>query len=86
MNHSKVAIVDDVSFIGSANLNHSSFYKHYEVVVAIDDAAFTARFRQRQFEVDLEHSRRIHGTEVEGLLDIRLAAKLYLENVVWRLA
>jgi len=86
MNHSKVAIVDEVSFIGSANLNQSSFYKHYEVVVAIEDAAFTARFRERLFEVDLRHSRRIHGTEVEGLLDIRSVAKVYLENVVWRLA
>lgn len=86
MNHSKVAVIDDASWIGSANLNHSSFRGHYEVVAVVEDAGFTADFVGRVFGVDRPRSRRIHPDETDALLDIRDAAKFYLREVVLRLA
>lgn len=86
MNHSKVAVVDEHSWIGSANLNQTSFSKHYEVVAVIEDAAFTAGFVAELFDVDRPRSRRIRADETEARLDIRDVAKVYLEQVVWRLA
>jgi phosphatidylserine/phosphatidylglycerophosphate/cardiolipin synthase-like enzyme len=86
MNHSKVAVIDDASWIGSANLNHSSFEGHYEVVAVVEDPAFTTGFVARLFDVDRPRSRRIRPDEVEALLDIRGVAKVYLEQVVLRLA
>ena len=85
MNHSKVAVFDDTAWIGSANLNHASFSKHYEVVAVIEDSAFTEDFVARLFDVDLPRSRRIAAEEADGLLDINAAAQLYLQQVVWRL-
>lgn len=86
MNHSKVAVIDDACWIGSANLNRTSFRGHYEVVAVIEDAAFTTGFVTRVFDVDRPRSRRIHADGVAPLLDISAAAQLYLRGVVLRLA
>jgi cardiolipin synthase len=86
MNHSKVAVFDDTSWIGSANLNHSSFQGHYEVVAVVEDAGFTAGFVRALFDVDRPRTRAIRPDETDALLDIREVAKVYLERVVWRLA
>jgi phosphatidylserine/phosphatidylglycerophosphate/cardiolipin synthase-like enzyme len=82
MNHSKVAIIDGVSQIGSANLNHSSYFHHYEVVAVVDDAGFTADFRRDQFEVDLALARRIRREDIPSLLNINALAKAYVSTVV----
>ena len=82
MNHSKVAIIDGVSLIGSANLNHSSYFHHYEVVAMVEDPAFSEGFRRDQFEVDLALSRRIQREEIPGLLNINALAKAYVSTVV----
>lgn len=82
MTHAKVAIIDDDTWIGSANLNHASFFNHYELAAVIHDAAHTKRFRERFFELDLKHSQRIALEDVEGLLDIKDWTRGYLRFVV----
>ena len=84
MSHCKVMIVDSATMIGSANLNRTSYRRHYEVAAWIDDPRFTAAFRRDLFERDLEVSRRIRAEDVEGLLDINAAARAYLRAVVMR--
>lgn len=83
MNHSKVMVVDDFSLIGTANLNASSFDKHYELCLLIDDAAFTDDFVQRRFVADAATGQRI--TSADGLMNITLAGKLWLRGVVKQL-
>ena len=85
MNHSKVALVDHAALIGSANINHSSFFNHYEICAVVHDAAWTARFRQALIEVDLPRSTRVGPGDTDRLLDINAAARLYVEGVVRRL-
>ena len=82
MTHAKVAVVDDVTVIGSANLNHASFFNHYEVAALVHDAEFTAQFRRDMFEHDLQHSVRVHAHDVEALLDIEDWVRPYLRWVV----
>lgn len=85
MNHSKLAVIDDSAWVGSANLNHASFFKHYEVVAVVEDLDFTESFEEALFGVDLPRSRRIALEEVPELLDINGIARTYLRQVVWRL-
>jgi phosphatidylserine/phosphatidylglycerophosphate/cardiolipin synthase-like enzyme len=84
MTHAKVAVIDDVAIIGSANLNNSSFFRHYEVVAVVEDARWAARFRRDLFEHDLASCRRITADEVPPLADLTLAARTYLRTVVDR--
>nr|MCH9686144.1 hypothetical protein [Deltaproteobacteria bacterium] len=44
MTHAKVAVVDDLAIIGSANLNHASFFNHYELNAVVHDRAFAEQF------------------------------------------
>ncbi|MDP2313774.1 MAG: phosphatidylserine/phosphatidylglycerophosphate/cardiolipin synthase family protein [Pseudomonadota bacterium] len=82
MNHAKVALVDDVAVIGTANLNHSSLFHHYELAAVIDDAAFARRMRAALWERDLPVCRRIRVEDLPGLLDINAAGEMYLRRVV----
>lgn len=84
MCHAKVAVIDDRTFIGSANLNHSSFFYHYEVIALLDDKATSNNFRERFFAHDLRIARRIHANDVEELCNINSVAELYLRTVVWQ--
>ena len=84
MNHSKVFISDDVSVIGSANLNRTSFENHYEVAAIIRDAAFTRDFRRRLFEVDLPRSRRIRPADLDALLDLNAVGRWWCRALVNR--
>lgn len=84
MTHAKVAIIDDLAIIGSANLNHSSFFNHYEVQALVRDEKLAARFRRELFEVDLSCSRRIRDEEIESLLDVNLAGRAWCLGVVDR--
>ncbi len=83
MTHTKAFAIDDRAIIGSANLNRTSFQRHYEVCALVRDAAFTADLRRTLFDADAARSRRIRAEDVAALLDINLAAKAWLSGVVW---
>ena len=82
MTHAKVVIVDDVSIIGSANLNNAGFFNHYEVSAVIPDADFTAGLAMDLFARDLSHSRRIEVEDVDALTAISAVARAYVKGVV----
>ena len=82
MTHAKVAVVDDVTVIGSANLNHASLFNHYEVTAFVRDRGFADGFAERMFARDITVSRRIEPEEVDSLLDITALAKLYVRKIV----
>jgi cardiolipin synthase len=82
MTHAKVVIVDDVSIIGSANLNNAGFFNHYEVSAVIPDAELTAGLAMDLFARDLSHSRRIEAEDVDALTAISAVARAYLKGVV----
>jgi len=56
--HAKLAVVDDVVFVGSANLDIRSFGINYEVMVRVDDAALAAGAREI-FAADQARSKEI---------------------------
>ena len=53
--HTKLAIVDDVTYIGSANFDFRSLYINLEIMLRIDDAAFARKMR-KYFEGELADS------------------------------
>ena len=56
--HTKLMIVDDVTYIGSANLDFRSIYLNLEIMLRVDDAGFAAAVRS-YFERELAASERI---------------------------
>jgi cardiolipin synthase len=56
--HTKLAIVDDVVHVGSANLDFRSLFINMEIVLRVDDAAFAAVMRG-YFEREIKDSERI---------------------------
>ncbi|QNP45370.1 hypothetical protein H9L14_12325 [Sphingomonas sediminicola] len=56
--HTKLAIVDDVTYIGSANLDFRSLFINMEIVLRVDDADFAAAMRG-YFENERHHSEHI---------------------------
>lgn len=56
--HTKLAIVDDVVHVGSANLDFRSLFINMEVVLRVDDPAFAAAMRA-YFERELKNCERI---------------------------
>ncbi len=84
MNHAKVAVVDDVAVVGTANMNHSSFFFHYELAAVIADAGFARETTRALWERDIPRCRRIRADEVPGLLDITSAAEAYVRTLVHR--
>lgn len=64
--HAKVMIIDDHwSVFGSANMDHRSFLRNYEVGIIIDSPSFGAQ-ASAMFERELENSRRISLDEHQG--------------------
>ena len=53
--HAKMAIVDDVVYVGSANLDIRSFGINYELMIRVEDANLAAEARA-MFAADLSHS------------------------------
>ncbi|MCB9743493.1 MAG: phosphatidylserine/phosphatidylglycerophosphate/cardiolipin synthase family protein, partial [Alphaproteobacteria bacterium] len=84
MNHSKVAVFDDVSLIGSGNYNHSSFFHHYELGLLVRDPDFTRRFVAERFEPLLASAVRIQPGDLAALRDLGAVGTLWLEGVVDR--
>jgi cardiolipin synthase len=56
MMHSKVLVIDDVVYIGSANLDVRSRLINYELVLRLPVSRLADQAR-RIFDVDLQHSR-----------------------------
>src|SRR5688572_16130055 len=56
--HSKLIVIDDQVFVGSANLDTRSLWINYELVLSLKDAALANQARTI-FEEDLAHSCRI---------------------------
>jgi cardiolipin synthase len=56
--HTKLAIVDDVVHVGSANLDFRSLFINMEIVLRVDDPAFAAAMRA-YFERELKNCERI---------------------------
>lgn len=82
MTHAKVVIVDDVSIVGSANINNASFFSHYEIDAVVPDAGFTATLDERLFQEDIRHSRRIQEQDLDELMNINVVARIYVKGVV----
>ena len=75
--HAKVMLIDDRwGVIGSANLDHRSFHRNYEVNVIVDSREF-GREVAAMFEEDLKMSRRVELEEHErrGLV-VRVMEKI----------
>lgn len=56
--HTKLFIIDDYVYVGSANLDARSLNINYELLIRVDDAAL-ARQAREIFEVDRRRSRRV---------------------------
>ncbi len=57
--HAKLFIVDDVAYVGSANMDVRSLRINYELLVRISDPEIAARANEI-FDEDLKYSRQIH--------------------------
>ncbi len=55
--HAKGTLIDNISMVGSGNLNHRSFFKDIELNVVLDEAD-TSTF-ETQFYIDFRNSKRI---------------------------
>lgn len=60
--HAKLLIIDDLVYVGSANLDPRSLHINYELMVRLDRAKITADARE-VFAKTLEHCRRISPEE-----------------------
>ena len=58
--HTKLAIVDDVVHVGSANLDFRSLFINMEVVLRVDDPTFAAAMRS-YFEREIREQRADHA-------------------------
>jgi cardiolipin synthase len=56
--HSKLIVIDDQVYVGSANLDTRSLWINYELMLNLKDALLASQARAI-FEEDLKHSRRI---------------------------
>jgi cardiolipin synthase len=56
--HTKLVVVDDVVYVGSANLDLRSLFINMEIVLRVDDATFAAAMRD-YFSREIESSERI---------------------------
>ncbi len=57
--HAKLFLVDDVAYVGSANMDVRSLRINYELLVRINDPEMAARAGE-MFDEDLKYSRQIH--------------------------
>lgn len=76
--HAKLIIIDDIVYIGSANLDMRSLYINLEVMLRIEDAEFAAKMRNL-FEQDLAQSREID-------LATHARAATWFNRLRWRCA
>jgi len=60
--HAKLIIVDDVTYVGSANLDTRSTHINYELMLRFEKPAMAAEARDI-FDKALENCRRVNGEE-----------------------
>lgn len=82
MTHAKVAVIDDMTVIGSANFNHSAMFNNFDVNVVIKSESIASNFKRDFFIPDIKNSRKIKKEEVPGLINIHPAAYLWLKLIV----
>ena len=79
--HTKLLIVDDAVYIGSANFDFRSFYMNLEIMLRIEDAEFSAAMRG-YFEREMRDSERItlalHRSRATFLRRLRWTASHFL--------
>jgi len=64
--HAKVMVLDDIVYIGSANLDPRSLHINFEIMLRVKDAALAAKARA-QLEMDLQQSRAVTLKQVIGV-------------------
>ncbi|MGI8604418.1 MAG: phospholipase D-like domain-containing protein [Verrucomicrobiales bacterium] len=63
--HAKMFLLDDIVYIGSANLDPRSLRINFELMLRIHDAPL-AEVARNQFALDLSHSRRVTLADLRG--------------------
>ena len=83
--HTKLAVVDNVVYIGSSNFDYRSLYINLEVMLRIKDAAFATMMRS-YFERELADSKwitpELHKRRANLWRRIRWAVSHFLVNVI----
>lgn len=83
--HTKLAVVDDVVYVGSSNFDYRSLYINLEVMLRIRDAGFAARMRS-YFERELAESKwitpELHKKRANLWRRLRWALSHYLVNIM----
>ncbi len=72
--HAKVMVLDDIVYIGSANLDPRSLHINFEIMLRVKDAALAAKARA-QFETDLLQSHPVTLAQVAGVRSVWLRLK-----------
>ena len=83
--HTKLAIVDDIVYLGSSNFDYRSFYLNLEVMLRIEDSGFATAMRS-YFERELVDSRpitpRLYRRRATVWRRIKWALSHFLVNVL----
>jgi len=83
--HTKLAIVDDVVYLGSSNFDYRSLYINLEVMLRIRDAGFAAMMA-RYFEDELAHSKwitpEVHKRRASAWRRLKWAISHFLVNIM----
>jgi cardiolipin synthase A/B len=83
--HTKFAVVDDVVYVGSANLDYRSLYINLEVMLRVRDAAFATQMRG-YFERELAESKwitpELHRRRANPWRRLKWALSHFLVNIM----
>lgn len=83
--HTKLIVLDDVSYLGSANFDMRSLYLNLEIVLKIEDAALAARLRDYfafHLPASEEITREVHAARATWLNRLRWQLSWFLVSVV----
>lgn len=83
--HTKLIVLDDAVYFGSANFDMRSLYLNLEIVLRIEDAALAARMREfiaAHFPCSTEITRAAHRANATWWNRLRWRASLFLVSVV----
>jgi cardiolipin synthase len=83
--HTKMIVLDDASYLGSANFDMRSLYLNLEIVLMIEDAALAARLREYfafHLPASLEITREVHAARATWFNRLRWRLSWFLVSVV----
>jgi cardiolipin synthase len=83
--HTKMIVLDDASYLGSANFDMRSLYLNLEIVLMIVDAALAARLREYfafHLPASLEITREVHAARATWFNRLRWRLSWFLVSVV----